>query len=118
MHADSDEALRRFGEVEFVTPTPALMKGVALVLSGDLEIGDDSLEDAVSVAEETGAAEDLAIALCERSLVAMARDDWTLVERMAEQARTALHRDGFDESVVTPFVCSVHARVALQRGGS
>ena len=116
MRADADEALRRFVGVGFVTPTPALTKGVALLLAGDLDGGDESLEDAVAIGEETGAAEDLAIALSERSLVAMSRDDWTQVMSLAERARAALHRDGFEESVVTPLVCAVHARVAVHRG--
>ena len=116
MRADSDEALRKFAEVGFVTPTPALTKGVALILSGDLDAGDACLQDAVDIAEEAGAAEDLAIALCERSLVAMSRGDWTLAVSIAERARSALHRVGFDESVVTPLVCAVHARLAVHRG--
>jgi len=116
MRADSEGAMRGFAAIGFVTPTPALTKGVALVLTGDPDAGDESLEDAVNVAEETGSAEDLAIALCERSLVAMSRGDWTLVESLAERALTALRRDGFEESVVTPLVCAVLARLAVHRG--
>ena len=73
MRADAGEAVRRFAAGSFVTPVPALMQGIARILSGDLEEGDESLEDAVSVGEVTGSPEDLAVALCERSLVAMAR---------------------------------------------
>ena len=116
MHADSDEALSRFAEVGFVTPTPALTLGIARVLSGDLDGGDEALEDAVNVAEEASSAEDLALALCERALVAMTRGDWVRVEAFAERARTALRKEGFEESFATPVVCAVHARAALHRG--
>ena len=116
MHADADQGIRRFADIGFVTPTPVLMQGVARVLSGDLDGGDESLEDAVHVSEEAGAAEDLAVALCERALVAMARDEWSQVEAFAERARIILQRDGFEESFATPFVCAVHARAALHRG--
>jgi LuxR family maltose regulon positive regulatory protein len=68
------------------------------------------------ISEEAGAAEDLAVALCERALVAMARDEWSQVEAFAERARIILQRDGFEESFATPFVCAVHARAALHRG--
>ncbi|MGA9161697.1 MAG: LuxR C-terminal-related transcriptional regulator [Actinomycetota bacterium] len=116
MHADAHEALRRFAEVGFVTPTPALTLGIARVLSGDLDGGDEALEDAVNVAEEASSAEDLALALCERALVAMTRGDWVRVEALAERARAALRKEGFEESFATPVVCAVHARAALHRG--
>jgi len=60
----------------FLTPTPALKQGIARVLGGDLDGGDECLEDAVSVGEQVGSPEDVAVALCERSLVAMARSHW------------------------------------------
>ena len=87
MRADADEAVRRFAAGSFVTPAPALMQGIARILCGDLEGGDVSLEDAVSVGEEAGAPEDLAVALCERSLVAMARSQWDRAEVLAGRAR-------------------------------
>jgi len=74
MRADVDEAVRRFAAGSFLTPTPALKQGIARVLGGDLDGGDECLEDAVSVGEQVGSPEDVAVALCERSLVAMARD--------------------------------------------
>jgi LuxR family transcriptional regulator, maltose regulon positive regulatory protein len=76
MRADADEAVRRFAAGSFVTPAPTLLQGIARILCGDLDGGDLSLEDAVSVGEEADAPDDLAIALCERSLVAMARSQW------------------------------------------
>ena len=51
------------------------LQGIARVPCGDLDGGDESLEDGVSVGEEVGAHEDVALALCERSLVATARGD-------------------------------------------
>jgi hypothetical protein len=70
MREDADEAVRRFATESFVTSAPALMQGVARVISGDHDGGDAALEDAASVAEKVGADEDLALALCERALVA------------------------------------------------
>jgi LuxR family maltose regulon positive regulatory protein len=72
MRADADEAVRRFSAQSFVTPAPAILQGIARVLCGDLDGGDASLEDGVSIGEEAGAHEDVALALCERSLVAIA----------------------------------------------
>ena len=76
MRADADEAARMLAAVGYVTPAPALFQGVSRVLSGDLDGGDASLERALGVGEADGAPEDFAVALAERSLVAMARGDW------------------------------------------
>jgi LuxR family maltose regulon positive regulatory protein len=116
MRADADEAVRRFAAGSFLTPTPALTQGIALVLSGDLDGGDASLEDAVSVGEVAGSPEDVAVALCERSLVAMARSEWDRAEVLADQARTVLGRAGIEESFATPLICALRARAAMHRG--
>ena len=58
----------------------------------------------------------LALALCERSLVAMARGDWGQAEVLADQARAVLRRAGIEESYATPLVCAVQARAAMHRG--
>ncbi len=116
MRADADEAVRRFAAGSFMTPAPAILQGIARVLRGDLDGGDASLEDGVSIGEQVGAHEDVALALCERSLVAMARDDWGRAEVLAGQAGTVLRRAGIEESYATPLVSAVGARAALHRG--
>jgi LuxR family maltose regulon positive regulatory protein len=116
MRADADEAVRRFAAQSFVTPAPAFLQGIARVLCGDLDGGDASLEDGISVGEEVGAHEDVALALCERSLVAMAGGEWGRAKAHAERAGTVLHRAGIEESYATPLVCAVQARTAMHRG--
>ncbi len=78
MRADADEAARKFAAENLVRPVATLLQGIARILSGDLDGGDASLEDAASAAEEVAAHENLAAALCERSLVAIARGQWSL----------------------------------------
>jgi len=114
--ADADEAVRSCAAQSIVTPAPALYQGLARVLSGDLDGGDSSFEDAVSAGERAGAHETLAVTLSERSLVAMARSKWSRAEALAEQASTVLRRAGIDESYATPLVCAAQARTALHRG--
>jgi LuxR family maltose regulon positive regulatory protein len=116
MRADADEAVRGFAAVTFVTPAPALLQGIARILGGDLDGGDLSLEDAVSIGEETDAPDDLAVALCQRSLVAMARDEWDRAEGLAGRARTVLFRAGIEESYATPLISALRARAAMHRG--
>ncbi len=116
MLADADEAIERLAEENFVAPVATLLRGVARVLCGDLDGGDASFEDAASAGEKVGAHEILAIALCERSLVAMARGDWGRAEDLAGQARSVLRRAGIEESYATPLVSAVQARAAIHRG--
>jgi LuxR family transcriptional regulator, maltose regulon positive regulatory protein len=116
MRADADEVVRRFTAESFVTPAPAFLQGIARVLGGDVDGGDKWLEDSASVGEKVGAHEDLAIALCERSLIAIAGSDWSRAEALAERARTVLRRAGIEESYATPLVSAVQARAALHRG--
>ncbi len=115
VRADADEAVRRCAAENIVTPAPALYQGLGRVLSGDLDAGDASFEAAISAGEQAGAHETLAVTLCERSLVAMARGQWGQAEVLAGQARAVLRRAGIEESYATPLVCAVHARVAMHR---
>ena len=115
MRADADEAVRRFAAESFLTPTPALQQGIARVLCGDLDGGDTCLKDAVSVGEQIGSPEHVAVGLCERSLVAMARSQWDRAEVLAERAGTVLRRAGIEESYATPLVSAVRARTAMHR---
>jgi len=116
MRADADEAVRGFAAGSFVTPAPALLQGIARILCGDIDGGDLSLEEAVSVGEKADAPDDLAVALCERSLVAMARGQWDQAEVLAERARTVLCRAGIEESYATPLICALRARAGMHRG--
>jgi LuxR family maltose regulon positive regulatory protein len=115
MRADADDAMRRFAAGGFMTPAPALLQGTVGILSGDLDGGDKAFQDALGVREGAGAPEDFAVALCERSLIAMARGEWDSAQALASQARTVLRRAGIEESFATPLVCAVHARTALHQ---
>ena len=74
-----------------------------------------ALEDAVSVGEQIGSHEHVAVGLCEQSLVAMTRSQWDRAEVLAERAGTVLRRAGIEESYATPLVSAVRARTAMHR---
>jgi LuxR family transcriptional regulator, maltose regulon positive regulatory protein len=115
MRADADEAVRRFAAESFTTPTPVLQQGIARILCGDLDGGDVCLQDAVSVGEQIGSLEHVAVGLCERSLVAIARSQWDRAAILAEQADVVVRRAGIEESYATLLVSAVRARTALHR---
>ena len=116
MLADADEAVRRFAAASVVDPAPVLLQGYARVLSGDLDGGDASFQDAGSAAEGASTPDVAANALCQRSLLAMAHGEWSQAEVFAGQARTALRQARLEESYLTPLVCAVQARGAVRRG--
>ncbi len=116
MRADADESARLFAAESVWEPAAALMQGVARMLSGDLDGGDACLKNAASVTEVTGAPGVVAVALCERSLVAMARSEWSKAQVFAARARAVVRRAGGQEYYATPLVCAIHARTALHRG--
>jgi LuxR family transcriptional regulator, maltose regulon positive regulatory protein len=115
MCADADEAVRRFAAGSFLTPAPALMQGIARILCGDAEGGDAALAHAAGSARETSAPDDLALALSERALLAMARGGWGQADALAGEARTVLRQGRIETSYATPLVCAVQARAAMHR---
>jgi len=116
MRADADEAVRRFAAAGVAEPAPVLFQGMARVFCGDLDDGDACFQDAASAAGEAGSPDVAANALCQRSLLAMGRGQWSQAEVFAGQARTALRQARLEESYLTPLVCAVQARAALHRG--
>jgi len=116
LRADADEAARWFAAAGGkAPPVVALEQGIARILSGDLDGGDAFIEDALGGAE-ADAHEVSAIALCERSLVAMARGEWSRAAALGGQARAVLREAGIAESYLTPLVCAVLARSARHAG--
>jgi LuxR family maltose regulon positive regulatory protein len=116
MRTDADEAVRRCAEAGVVAPAATTLQGIARILCGDLDGGDALLEETLTAGQEVAAPDVLADTLCERSLVAMARNQWGQAEAFARQARTVLDRSGVEDIYVTPLVCALQARVALHRG--
>ena len=96
------------------------MRGIARVLCGDPDRGDLYFEESISRFEvsvsvgEGGAPHVLADALCQRSLVAMARDQWSQAEVFASRARSVLRGAGQQDTHAP--LCAVQARAALHRG--
>jgi len=114
MRADADEATQKLAAANLVIAWSIALQGVARVLCGDLDGGDVFLQDATSIEEI--APDLLAGVLCERSLVAIARNQWSQAEALASQAAAVLRRAGIEDSQATPLVCAVRARIAMHRG--
>jgi LuxR family maltose regulon positive regulatory protein len=112
MLADADEAVRRFAAAGIAPPIAAVCRGIALLLSGDLEGADASLAQTTSEGAEIGAPDVIATAWCERSLLAVARGDWSSAEAFAAQADLVMRGAGLEDMLV----CAIQARIALHGG--
>jgi LuxR family maltose regulon positive regulatory protein len=115
MRADADEMARRFAEANIVMPAAAYFQGIARVLSGDLHGGDAFLADAISIGD-SAAPDVLAGALCQRSLVAIARGHWDQAGALSREAAAVLGRARMEDCYASPLVNAVQARVAVHRG--
>ncbi len=112
LHADADEAARQFAAAGIMRPMTGLLQGIAHILSGDLGSADAVFDEAVRAGQEIGTPDTIALILCERSLVAMARNQWDQAKALAGQARSLLDQAGLEDAAV----CAALARVALHRG--
>jgi LuxR family maltose regulon positive regulatory protein len=114
MRADADDATRKFAAANFEAPATVLLQGIARVLCGDLDGGDAFLQETISIREI--APDTLANALSQRSLVAIARSQWSLAEALATEAAAVLRRAGTEDCYATPLMCAVRARIAMHGG--
>jgi LuxR family maltose regulon positive regulatory protein len=111
MRADADDAARRLTAAGIVAPIAPTLQGLARVLCGDPGSAEAFFEDGSGIGEV--AATDVLVALLfERSLLAMARNNWDQAEKLAGQARFAVRQAGAED----PLVSTVAARVAIHRG--
>src|SRR5262249_15417355 len=104
MRADADEAARLLAAAGIVAPAGPALRGLARVLSGDVDSAEAFLEEGVGIGE-VGATDTLTALLCERCLLAMARDQWDEAEKFAGEARGVLLRAEAED----PFVSAVAA---------
>jgi LuxR family maltose regulon positive regulatory protein len=121
---DGVEQMRRDAEVAYRDMAPGsvwqasarLMEGASHLLAGDLDSADVRLAHAVDLAEYGRRHPALAIALAERAIIAIERQDWSeaagFVSRSLDQVREAnLHDYGQNA-----LVYALAARVALHDG--
>ena len=116
MRADTQAALAELGPGSQWRPTAQLLEGIGSLLAGQADQADVILAHAAEVATEAGALPAAAIALAERSLVAMDQQDWMKAATLAEQASDVVRAGGLDGYVASALVHAVTARVAVHQG--
>jgi LuxR family transcriptional regulator, maltose regulon positive regulatory protein len=116
MRADADDAAQKFAAANFTAAVTPLLQGTARVLCGDLDSGDAFFADAEGIDGERQSADMIALALCERSLVAMARHQWNHAGAFAGRAHARLRQAGVEDSYAAALTSAVNARAALHSG--
>jgi LuxR family transcriptional regulator, maltose regulon positive regulatory protein len=116
MRADTELALTLIPVDSLWRAPGQLLLGISHLLAGDLDVADDLLAEAVEVANDTGATVAATVALAERAILAIGRQDWRDAEILVEQARSVVnmaHLEAFATSVV---LYAAGARVAIHHG--
>ena len=115
MRADTQAALAELGPGSQWRPTAQLLEGIGSLLAGQADQADLILAHAAEVATEAHALPAAAIALAERSLVAMHQQDWMKAAPSPSKHQTWSGR-GLDGYVASALVHAVAARVAVHQG--
>jgi len=116
MQADAELALTVIPVGSLWRAPAQLLAGISHLLAGDLDVADDLLAEAVEVAQDTGATLAASVALAERALLAMGRQDWQDAEALVEQARSVVATAHLEECVTSLVLYAAGARVAIHHG--
>jgi LuxR family maltose regulon positive regulatory protein len=93
-----------------------LLLGISHLLAGDLGVADRVVAEAVEVAQDTGATVAASVALAERAILAIGRQDWHDAETLVEQARAVVTTAHLEECVTSLVLYAASARVAVHHG--
>jgi LuxR family transcriptional regulator, maltose regulon positive regulatory protein len=121
---DSAEAMKANAQIAVGTLAPDSMwhplavvtLGISEALAGALETADDLFADAAEEARQLGAPDMLPLALGERALMALTKEEWVRADGYAEHAVWAARRSRLEESAHNVLVFAVAARTAFRSG--
>jgi LuxR family maltose regulon positive regulatory protein len=116
MRADAELALTLIPVGSLWRAPAQLLAGISHLLAGELGVADDLLAEAVEVAQDTGATLAASVALAERAILAIGRQDWQDADALVEQARSVVGRAHLEDFVTSVVVYAAAARVAIHHG--
>jgi LuxR family maltose regulon positive regulatory protein len=97
-------------------PVAMVLLGAATLLSGSPDEADDLFADVEDEAADLGAPDMVPLALAERALVAIERDEWMRAGELAERAVETARRSRREEAAVNALAYAVAGRTALYIG--
>ena len=116
MRADAEQALELLAVGSLWRAPAQLLLGISQVLAGNHGVADRALAEAVEVAQDTGATVAASVALAERAILAIGRQDWHNAETLVEQARSVIDSAHLEECVTSLVLYAAGARVAIHHG--
>jgi LuxR family maltose regulon positive regulatory protein len=116
MRADAELALTLIPVGSLWRAPAQLLLGISHLLAGELGVADGVLAEAVEVAEDTGATVAATVALAERAILAISRQDWHEAETLVEQARSLVIKAHLEDCATSIVVYAAAARVAIHHG--
>jgi LuxR family transcriptional regulator, maltose regulon positive regulatory protein len=116
MQADAELALTLIPVGSLWRAPAQLLLGIAHLLTGDLGVADRVVAEAVQVAQDTGATVAASVALAERALLAIGRQDWQAAQTLVNQARSVVANAHLEGCVTSLVLYTAGARVAIHHG--
>jgi LuxR family transcriptional regulator, maltose regulon positive regulatory protein len=116
MRADAELALTLIPVGSLWRAPAQLLLGISQLLAGDHSVADRMLAGAVEVAQDTGATVAASVAMAERAILAIGRQEWRAAETLVEQARSVVANAHLEACVTSLVVYAAGARVAIHRG--
>jgi LuxR family transcriptional regulator, maltose regulon positive regulatory protein len=116
MRADAELALTLIPVGSLWRAPAQLLLGISHLLAGDLGVADRVVAEAVEVAQDTGATVAATVALAERAILAIGRQDWRDADTLVEQARSMVANAHLEECVTSLVLYAAGARVAIHHG--
>jgi LuxR family maltose regulon positive regulatory protein len=116
MRADAELALDLIAVGSLWRAPAQLLLGISHLLAGDHSVADGVLAEAVEVAEDTGATVAATVAMAERAILAIDRQDWREAEVLVEQARLVVATAHLEDCATSVVLYAAGARVAIQKG--
>jgi LuxR family maltose regulon positive regulatory protein len=115
MRADAELALTLIPVGSLWRAPAQLLLGISHLLAGDLRVADRVVAQAVEVAQDTGATVAVSVALAERAILAIGRQDWQAAQTLVDQARSVVKGAHLQECTTSLVVYAAGARVAIHR---
>jgi LuxR family maltose regulon positive regulatory protein len=116
MRADAELALTLIPVGSLWRAPAQLLLGISHLLAGGESVADGILAEAVELAEDTGATVAASVALAERGILAIGRQDWRAAETLIEQARQVVGTAHLEDCVTSIVLYAAGARVAVHHG--
>jgi LuxR family transcriptional regulator, maltose regulon positive regulatory protein len=116
MRADAELALTLLPVGSLWRDPATLLLGISRLLAGDLGVADRVLAEAVEVSQDSGATVAASVALAERAILAIGRQDWQAAETLVNQARSVVASARLEECVTSMVLYAAGARVAIHHG--